>query len=165
MIRLNSLKRLMREMKYNKTFHSDSEKDTIAIGFKLSRVLKEGSIVLLDGKLGTGKTHLVKGIVKGIGGYDVDNVVSPTYTIVNVYEANIIINHIDFYRIESLDRTTIAEFDEYLFGSAITLIEWPGSLIDFLEDDDFFSVRFSINSNFSRDITLSNNIIDFDSNL
>ena len=65
-------------------FSVNSVDQTTAIGLELGKILKSGDIVCLTGDLGTGKTHITKGIAKGLG-ID-DHITSPTFTIVNEYE-------------------------------------------------------------------------------
>ena len=65
-------------------FEVYSVDDTTQLGIKLGELLKPGDIICLTGDLGTGKTHITKGIAKGL---DInDNITSPTFTIVNEYE-------------------------------------------------------------------------------
>ena len=80
---------------------SSSEEMTIRVGRALGRILRVGDVVFLLGELGAGKTRLAKGIVSSAAQLHPDEVVSPTFTLVNTYEGELIVNHADLYRIEA----------------------------------------------------------------
>ena len=81
------------------------------IGEKISSKLKPGDILSLEGELGAGKTTFVKGILKGLN-YTHD-VTSPTFTLVNEYDADIKVIHIDFYRENNVARWENIGLNEY----------------------------------------------------
>ena len=82
------------------------------------------NIILLKGELGTGKTTLIKSILKNLG--IEENITSPTFSIVNQYStSNLLINHFDLYRVKSLKELDVIGFEEYLDNEGITFIEWP----------------------------------------
>ena len=82
------------------------------------------NIILLKGELGTGKTTLIKSILKNLG--IEENITSPTFSIVNQYStSNLLINHFDLYRVKSLKELDVRGFEEYLDNEGITFIEWP----------------------------------------
>jgi tRNA threonylcarbamoyladenosine biosynthesis protein TsaE len=112
---------------------SASEHDTFSFGIQLAAVLKPGSIVLLFGELGSGKTKFVQGVCRGL---NVDEpVVSPTFTIVNQYtakagnERTFPVYHIDCYRLSSLAELEDIGIAEFLYGNGVCLIEWPESVL------------------------------------
>jgi len=74
---------------------SNSVDETIEIGRKIGAQLKGGEIIGVSGPLGSGKTHLIKGIAAGAGATDAQNVTSPTFVIVNEYAGRLDIFHID----------------------------------------------------------------------
>ena len=98
------------------------EEETIAWGQRRAAQLRQGDAVLLFGPLGAGKTTLVKGIARGLG-YD-GHVLSPTFTILEVYDARLPIYHFDFYRIDGPEDLRAVDPREY-YDQGITLIEWP----------------------------------------
>lgn len=106
------------------------EIETIALGAKLAKYLKKGDFIAYWGDLGSGKTHFSKGVCKGLG--SVDEVTSPTFTLINEYQAEIPIYHFDFYRIISQDEIFNLGYEEYFYGSGICLIEWADRISNFL---------------------------------
>lgn len=116
---------------------SGSEQKTIEIAKKIASVFQKGDIILLDGTLGTGKTHFVKGIAEHFN-YN-ENVTSPTFNIANFYETkNITLLHIDLYRIETIEEFNDLGIYEY-FSDSIVFIEWGKKFSDYF--DDFLSVN------------------------
>ena len=82
------------------------------------------NIILLKGELGSGKTTLIKSILKNLGVEE--NITSPTFSIVNQYStSNHLINHFDLYRIKSLKELDVIGFEEYLDNEGVSFIEWP----------------------------------------
>lgn len=103
-------------------FISRCVEDTITFGVKLGRILKKGDIICLNGDLGTGKTHFVKGIARGL---DIkDTITSPTFSIVNEYDGRLKLYHFDVYRVNDPDEIEAIGFDEYIFSDAVSIIEW-----------------------------------------
>ena len=82
------------------------------------------NIILFKGELGSGKTTLIKSMLKEIGVKD--NITSPTFSVVNQYRiSEILINHFDLYRLKSLKELDVIGFEEYLESGAVCFIEWP----------------------------------------
>ena len=109
------------------------------IGEKISSKLKPGDILSLEGELGAGKTTFVKGILKGLN-YK-HEVTSPTFTLINEYEADVKVIHIDFYRENDTKRWEVIGLDEYLYSDSIIILEW-GNLVKDLLPDDMISIFF-----------------------
>ncbi len=123
-------------------FHSDSPDETFAFGDRLGSGLRGGDVVLLRGGLGAGKTLLTKGIVHAVG-YDVDEVTSPSFSLVNLYRTpDRDIYHIDLWRIdEGSDVAFAVGLDEILDDSqAIVIIEWAERLGDLRFDRNVISL-------------------------
>ncbi len=101
---------------------SKSPSDTWDIGEQIGRGAKQGELYALYGELGAGKTQLVKGIARGIGLGDWQYVVSPSFTIMNVYEGDLILCHVDLYRIEGSEVESL-DLEEFL-KTGIVVVEW-----------------------------------------
>ncbi|OFI07429.1 tRNA threonylcarbamoyladenosine biosynthesis protein TsaE [Clostridium acetireducens DSM 10703] len=96
--------------------------ETMAIAYKLGKFANSGDIICLNGDLGTGKTHFVKGLAKGLE--IKEHITSPTFNIVNEYDGRIKLYHFDVYRVNDPDEIEAIGFDEYIFGEGVTVIEW-----------------------------------------
>ena len=101
---------------------SKSKEETQALATKIIRLLKPGSVVLLTGDLGAGKTTFVGGALKELG-YK-DHVVSPTFNILKCYfEVQPNVFHIDAYRLEN--QNIDIGLEEFLEGDGVSFVEWP----------------------------------------
>ena len=105
--------------------------DTFELGREIGAVLKSGDVVLLYGGLGAGKTLLTKGILDALG-YDVNEVTSPSFALVNRYKApQFDVYHVDLWRVEDgHDPVTSVGLDEIVDGDVVTIIEWADRLGD-----------------------------------
>jgi len=99
-----------------------NEEEMVGLGRLLAGVLEINDIVYLIGELGAGKTTLVRGIARGLG--YTGRVTSPSFTLMNIYQAQINIFHFDFYRLEDSDLDDLG-LDDYLDKDGLCLIEWP----------------------------------------
>lgn len=105
-------------------FELPDEAATIALGHCLAGVLTPGLVIHLEGDLGTGKTTLVRALLRGLGHEGA--VKSPTYSLVEVYViSSLYLYHFDFYRFDSPEEFFDAGLSEYFDGNAICLVEWP----------------------------------------
>lgn len=123
-------------MSTERSFISRSEAETEAAGAELAREISPGSVVLLDGDLGAGKTVFSRGFARGLG--VVEPVSSPTYTIVQEYElaGGNRLYHMDLYRISDEHAALGFGVDEFLSEpGAISLVEWPERISGLLPDD------------------------------
>ena len=103
---------------------SAGPEETLEIGRKLGKKLKDGDIVALCGDLGAGKTVFVKGIAAGLEIRE-DEVTSPTFTLHKEYDGRLKLHHFDLYRIESEEELVNTGFYDIL-GDGICVIEWAG---------------------------------------
>jgi tRNA threonylcarbamoyladenosine biosynthesis protein TsaE len=102
---------------------STSLQETLSIGKALAKAMKPGTVISLSGPLGAGKTALVKGIAKGLG--IKEEITSPTFTIVSIYEGDLPLYHVDLYRIHELNELYDIGLEEIMYNDGITAIEWP----------------------------------------
>jgi tRNA threonylcarbamoyladenosine biosynthesis protein TsaE len=114
--------RLHRE-KYLSSFISRSAEETLAIAKKIAEGFKGEEVIFLVGELGSGKTVFTKGIAAGLGLKDIHNVCSPTFTLMNVYQARVPIYHFDLYRIAKGEEIFDLGFEDYL-GKGVVVVEW-----------------------------------------
>jgi len=115
---------------------TSSEQETLELARALAVRLQRGDVVALLGELGSGKTVFVKGICRAFGAQE--HVSSPSFVILNRYEGKdqsnreLLIYHLDLYRVKSLDEIYDLGFEEFFYGDGITLIEWAEQLGDLL---------------------------------
>lgn len=126
----------MAKIKINKI--TNSSEDTIKLGIEISQNLKNGSVVAFLGDLGSGKTTLIKGIVKALSNKKNINVNSPTFVYLNIYDVKIPIYHFDLYRIKDKNRFYEFGFEEYFSSPGICLIEWAENILDILPKNTIF---------------------------
>jgi tRNA threonylcarbamoyladenosine biosynthesis protein TsaE len=106
---------------------SSSEQDTRSIASALARELTAGSVLLLSGDLGAGKTAFVRGLAEGLG-IDPDEVTSPTFTLVHEYRGGRLpLIHVDLYRLDGADLDEIG-LDEDLAAAGVVAVEWSERL-------------------------------------
>lgn len=110
---------------------SNSEAETQKIGFELAKELKKGDVIAFFGDLGAGKTAFTKGVCSYFG---IEDVSSPTFTIVNEYYGDMTVYHFDAYRIDSQSWID-GGFDEYLYNEGVCIIEWAENLTDILPEN------------------------------
>ena len=99
----------------------------------IAPLLKKGDVLILDGDLGSGKTTFTRGFVEYFN-INPDYVSSPTFTLINVYKGKeIIVYHVDFYRILEGNDIFFEELME-IQGKGITLIEWGRKFIQEIKE-------------------------------
>ena len=104
-----------------------SEKETRALGVELAATLVAGSVCLLEGEMGAGKTVFVKGLAEGLG-IDGDQIQSPTFTLAHHHQGTRgTLIHLDLYRLEG-DDFEKAGLGELVDGPDITVVEWADRL-------------------------------------
>ena len=97
--------------------------ETYALAKRIADTLQGGEVILLKGDLGAGKTTFTKGLAKALG--IEDEVTSPTFTILNVYEdGRLKLNHLDMYRVDSADELAELGIEDCFDDESVTVIEW-----------------------------------------
>jgi tRNA threonylcarbamoyladenosine biosynthesis protein TsaE len=110
-------------------FITRDEKETFQFGGRLAAQLTGGEVLLLNGTLGAGKTVLVKGLMDALD-FDTREVTSPTFTLVNRYDARLTVYHLDLYRLAAgASAAAAVDLEELLSDDrAVIIIEWAERL-------------------------------------
>ncbi|MGC9337529.1 MAG: tRNA (adenosine(37)-N6)-threonylcarbamoyltransferase complex ATPase subunit type 1 TsaE [Candidatus Cloacimonadia bacterium] len=132
--------------------HSPKTTEKVAANFAHQLAGQESSITALIGPLGSGKTFFVQHAARSLGakGY----ISSPSFKILNQYDAKIPIFHFDFYRLKNLDEIINIGFFDFLSESGIFFIEWPEKFLSFLPTP-YYKITFKIIDKNSRRIAIS----------
>ena len=135
---------------------SNSPEETIDLGRRLGSQLKGGEVIGIYGLLGSGKTHLIKGIAAGAGAEDSKQVNSPTFVIVNEYAGRLDIYHIDAYRLNSIAEFEMLGFDEYCRPQSVVLIEWADKIESALKAINYIRIELFHAGETKREIHVKN---------
>ncbi|HEX4604954.1 MAG TPA: tRNA (adenosine(37)-N6)-threonylcarbamoyltransferase complex ATPase subunit type 1 TsaE [Candidatus Angelobacter sp.] len=120
-----------------KTFATHSAEETTELGRQLAAELKPGTVVLLRGDLGAGKTTMVKGIAEAFNAAKADDVTSPTFTLIHEYRGpQATLFHIDLYRIDTQRELDTLALDDLMTPQSILLIEWGEKFERFAKERD-----------------------------
>lgn len=110
-----------------------SPEETFALGVELGRKAVPGQVCTLVGDLGVGKTVFTQGIAKGLG--IEEPICSPTFTIVQVYEqGRMPFYHFDVYRIGDIEEMEEIGYEDYFYGTGLTMIEWADLIEELLPE-------------------------------
>jgi len=110
-------------------WHSKSVEETQALAATFSQRLVAGGCVALQGELGSGKTCFAKGLIAKLSGVPIEDIPSPTFTLVEEYPSTKgRIYHVDLYRMKDATEAEDLAWDEMLAPGAVTLVEWPERL-------------------------------------
>lgn len=123
---------------------------TRAAGLALGCALPAQAVLLLSGEMGSGKTTLVKAVCEALG-VAPQIVISPTYTLVNVYprqgaatgEGSGTVYHVDLYRMERPDALLELDRDDWVHPEGVTLIEWPEAARPLLDGTPALELRLA----------------------
>lgn len=122
---------------YMPSFTTNSADETTQLGRQLASRLRPGTIVLLRGDLGAGKTTLVKGIAEGFHAAAAEEVTSPTFTLIHEYRGpEVTLYHIDLYRIDTQRELDTLAIDDLMDSRNILLIEWGEKFERFKRERD-----------------------------
>lgn len=102
---------------------TSSEEETFELGCRIGKILRPEDVVLLLGDLGAGKTRLAKGIVSAATGVSQEEVVSPSFTLINRFEGRFPVHHADLYRLDA-DQIEGIGLEEALIEAGALIIEW-----------------------------------------
>jgi tRNA threonylcarbamoyladenosine biosynthesis protein TsaE len=118
------------------TFEGLEEAALEGLASKAARVLGPGDVVVLSGEVGAGKTTFVRAAALALG--VTDRVTSPTYQLARGYKGlvdgrQVVVNHMDLYRLEGIEDRDVLELDDYLEPGAVTFIEWADPALGAIE--------------------------------
>ena len=130
---------------------TQNSEETIQLGNNFAKFIEKGDVYAFVGELASGKTTFIKGILKGL---QFDKLVtSPTFTLVNEYDAKYSVIHIDCYREDELERWIKLGMNDYMNEGNIIIIEWADK-VESLLPSNTIQVQFSHKSINEREITL-----------
>ncbi len=109
-----------------------SADESAALARRIGMDAVSGDIIALYGELGTGKTVFAKGIAQGMGIRE--EITSPTFTLLEVYEHTPPLYHFDLYRIEEMREFELLGFDELWYGDGVSVIEWADRAGDLIPE-------------------------------
>ncbi len=138
-------------MKHEVKVVTKSEAETMAVGRFIGERATEDLFLALIGDLAAGKTHFVQGLAQGMG--ISGTVTSPTFTILNFYDAPLFLAHFDFYRLQNEEELWNIGWEEYAAGG-VTVAEWA-ELFPHLIPADAFTLRFAVTGETEREILIS----------
>lgn len=118
-----------------------SEEETRALGVAVGQSIPAGSVVALVGELGAGKTTLSRALCEGLGVRDLDEVASPTFTLLNEYEGRVPVSHFDFYRLANINSLPEIGLGDALASGATVLVEWADKFPESLPDERTLWIR------------------------
>jgi tRNA threonylcarbamoyladenosine biosynthesis protein TsaE len=113
---------------------TNTPKETFETGRKLGENAVPGDIFTLNGDLGVGKTVFTQGVAAGLG--IAENVNSPTFTIVQVYEkGRLPFYHFDVYRIGDIEEMDEIGYEDYFYGQGLCIIEWANLIEELIPEN------------------------------
>jgi tRNA threonylcarbamoyladenosine biosynthesis protein TsaE len=130
-------------MPAERTITSRAPHETIELGAQIGRRLKGGEVIAIVGPLGSGKTHLIKGIATGAGAKDSKAVNSPTFVLINQYAGRLDIYHVDAYRLDSVAEFEMLGFDDLCYPESVVLIEWADKIEAAICDIDHVRIELA----------------------
>ena len=126
---------------------------TTAFGHRLGTLLFPGAVVALMGPLGAGKTHLVRAVAEGLGIANSRFVSSPTFVLIQEYQARLPIYHFDAYRLRSAAEFAELGVNEYFEGDGVCLVEWADRVAACLPPEHL-RITIEVTGETSRQITV-----------
>ncbi|MCK9279090.1 MAG: tRNA (adenosine(37)-N6)-threonylcarbamoyltransferase complex ATPase subunit type 1 TsaE [Melioribacteraceae bacterium] len=132
------------------TYLCNSEDETRQLAEKFAASLIPGTVVLLCGNLGAGKTFFVRSVCSY---FNIPEISSPSFSIINSYSGKYDITHIDFYRINDIEELFPIGFYDYLNDISIKFIEWADMFPEIFATN-YFMINFISKEDDSREITI-----------
>lgn len=134
-------------MRKTEIYESFGPAETFELGRKLGSCAKPGTIICLNGDLGTGKTVFTQGFAAGL---DItEPVSSPTFTIVQVYEeGRLPLYHFDVYRIGDPEEMEEIGYEDYFYGEGVCLVEWAELVKDLIPQE---AIWITVEKDYTKD--------------
>jgi tRNA threonylcarbamoyladenosine biosynthesis protein TsaE len=133
---------------------SYSPEETRKIGIAIGRLLKSDDVVCLYGDLGSGKTCLAQGIIKGLDVAEDKYLRSPTFTLINQYKGRMPVCHLDLYRLDNISEIEDIGMEEHLHDEEVLIIEWAERMERLLPQKRIDIHIYSVDAN-TRKFTIS----------
>lgn len=124
--------------------------DTKQLAEKIAMYVVPGTVILLNGDLGAGKTTFSQFFGSALG--VAQNITSPTFNIIKSYDGRMPFHHMDCYRLEGAEDDL--GFDEYFYGDGVTIVEWPEMIEEFLPES-YLTLQIKRVDEMSREVTLN----------
>ena len=135
-------------------FISHSAADTERLGVKLAKKLCAGDVIALFGDLGSGKTTLIRGLVRGFGADKSTRVTSPTFVLLNIYRGKFPIYHFDFYRLGDAAAVSEIGCSEYFDAGGVAVVEWADRALELLPPETI-KINLTTIDETTREITIN----------
>ncbi len=131
-----------------------SPEETMLLAKDIGSNANPGDIYALTGDLGSGKTTFMKGFAQGAGVHNTDEVKSPTFVLMHVYEGRVPIYHFDLYRLDELKDMSAINLEEFMGDrGGISCIEWAEKAEKILPDS-VTVIQFEVVDKMSRKIII-----------
>src|SRR5712692_1402448 len=135
-----------------KVCHTASPEETRAIARQIGRAVQSGDVILLVGELGAGKTVFSQGLAEGLGVPETVN--SPTFVLLHEHHGRLTLYHYDLYRLSNIEQTVSREWQEFLYGDGVSVVEWANRASDLLPREHLL-LEFTIESETRRVLKLT----------
>jgi tRNA threonylcarbamoyladenosine biosynthesis protein TsaE len=121
---------------------TDGPDETFALGQLLGGAVDAGTVILLNGDLGAGKTCFAQGVARGVGVSSERPVTSPSYTLLNVHHGRLPLYHFDLYRLSQVDDLADLGYDDFAEGDGLALVEWADRMSGVLKASLTVSIEY-----------------------
>ena len=139
----------------------NSLEKTDVVARKTAAHLFPGAVLLFWGNMGAGKTTFAKSLCGGLGILP-ETVISPTYTMVNIYSGKWKILHVDLFRLTEPEQLDDFDSEDLFAEKGITLVEWPEFISYFLTDEPVLNLYFKTVSENQRQLIMKSEFDNFD---
>ena len=127
--------RVFRISNMKKQTVTNSPQETIEFAKHFAAGLRPGTVLCLEGQLGSGKTTFIKGLAEGLGLKRPEQVKSPTFVLMHIYKAKTPLYHFDCYRLNSLEELENIGFQDFVSDpNAISCVEWAEKAGDLIPE-------------------------------